>query len=213
MRGRKAVLLLLCLLAPGFGPAFGQAALCVDDYRSLRVTGFAAASEEALLNFSLLGVSLQTPWDEIGDILKGQGFDEEGSPRPDTFRKYIKGSRTPQPGEDAFEFSIRRDGTKQEISFRRRTGDGRVSTSGPATYSQQPLTDTADVLLVKQIKKLVCDGIADPIERFDACTPDQEKMIELGDRGKETIKLSSRLEVSTVRAMPLVTSITLRSCD
>lgn len=176
------------------------------DYRAQRITRF--TNEAELLGFELHGVSLVTPWGRSVALLKQNGWDEIGSPRPDELRQFIKGPRTPSAGETTQSVMLRRTPLGLEITFGRREG-GSHATRKPT----EPLADVPEVRAARRLKALVCNGIPNAVERHAACPPDTPAEIVAGSVGRESLLLTPRVHVVRLRATADGVTIHLRLAD
>ncbi len=174
--------------------------------RTFWVTDFSAASEVS--SFTIEGVSLETPFDEIREILEERGYEEEFT--PSLLLKFVKSTGNPRDaGSVTYQIEVNdRDGGRY-LRFMRSTTDGPVSSSDSTLWSTQPLPSSEDVEKVRSLKSIICDGIPDETEQWRLCPPnvDDEASLSMGRFG---ITLVDGLVVEVLHAKPLYTVIQLR---
>jgi len=172
---------------------------------SFKVTGFTRADD--VLGFSIDGVSMNTPFSEIRDILTARGYEEEFQPALQLH--FIKGAQRRVAGTLTQRIKIDdRDGGRH-LFFMREQRDGHVSENDTILFSEQPLPASADVEMFKQLKSIVCDGIPDATEKWQLCPPnfDDEARISMGSAG---VTLVDGLVIGPMNATPLKTLIKIQ---
>ena len=173
--------------------------------RSFRVTNISAV--DAVMAFSIEGVSLQTPYAEIRDILTARGYEEEY--QPSMRLRFLRGGHSRGAGRVTHQIEIDERNGGRYLRFMRSTTDGPVSESDSTLWSEQPLPSSADVEKLKSLKSIICGGIPDERERWRLCPPNVKDEARLA-MGRSGVTLVEGLVVEVPHATPLATVIQIR---